>query len=265
MPALGSVPSRDRRCERSVDCLYPRFLAALVKKTQPVFSKIDENRIGFDTIARIGSCNQPGIDRSDRSLRREGVADATRRAGLAGLLILGPLPWVWGRRRPRVAWPTLDGFARPSIRTAAFSGPVPWLFGGAGDRLPGRGDGPAAVARRAGPGRRPGGRDRGPGRPELEHEGGRLPRRRAGRPPGWRRPRRRSPGSSEAGATTWSAWSSSPIIPTSTPRRRSIRRSCSRPSGRSGRPGRSTTGPTWATPSPSAWARSATPRPGGRS
>ena len=29
-----------------------------------------------------------------------------------GLLTFAPLPWLWLRRRPRVAWPTLDGFCQ---------------------------------------------------------------------------------------------------------------------------------------------------------
>src|SRR4051794_36259551 len=27
-----------------------------------------------------------------------------------GLMVLALLPWLWGRRRPRVGWPSLDGF-----------------------------------------------------------------------------------------------------------------------------------------------------------
>src|SRR4051812_11832584 len=28
------------------------------------------------------------------------------------LLALAPLPWLWERARPRIAWPSLDGFGR---------------------------------------------------------------------------------------------------------------------------------------------------------
>jgi Ca-activated chloride channel family protein len=47
-----------------------------------------------------------------------------------GLMVLSVLPWVWGRRRPRIAWPTLEGFGRGRSRWAGFLRAFPWILKG---------------------------------------------------------------------------------------------------------------------------------------
>jgi Ca-activated chloride channel family protein len=44
--------------------------------------------------------------------------------------LLAVLPWIWGRRRARVAWPTLDGFGASPSRFASFARALPWLLRG---------------------------------------------------------------------------------------------------------------------------------------
>lgn len=51
-------------------------------------------------------------------------------AGWFGLLALAILPWLWSRRRPRLAWPSLDGFGPKSSRWAALARAIPWLLQG---------------------------------------------------------------------------------------------------------------------------------------
>ena len=48
-----------------------------------------------------------------------------------GLILLGLLPWAWGRRRPRLAWPTLSGFGPLPSRSAGFFRAWPWMLKGA--------------------------------------------------------------------------------------------------------------------------------------
>jgi len=48
-----------------------------------------------------------------------------------GLIGLALLPWIWGRRGLRVAWPTLDGFGPGRSRFAGLLRGVPWIFEGA--------------------------------------------------------------------------------------------------------------------------------------
>ncbi len=47
------------------------------------------------------------------------------------LMVLAFLPWAWGRRRPRVAWPTLEGFGRGGSLRASFLRAFPWALKGA--------------------------------------------------------------------------------------------------------------------------------------
>jgi Ca-activated chloride channel homolog len=47
------------------------------------------------------------------------------------LLILVPLPWLWERSRPRLAWPTLEGFGRAPRAPATWLRAVPALCRGA--------------------------------------------------------------------------------------------------------------------------------------
>ena len=47
------------------------------------------------------------------------------------LLALAPAPWLLSRGRPRVAWPTLDGFGRGGRRWSAFWAWLPYLLRGA--------------------------------------------------------------------------------------------------------------------------------------
>ena len=48
-----------------------------------------------------------------------------------GLILVAVLPWAWGRRRPRVAWPSLDGFAAIGGRRAGLFRAFPWALKGA--------------------------------------------------------------------------------------------------------------------------------------
>ena len=48
-----------------------------------------------------------------------------------GLTLLAFLPWAWGRRRFRVAWPTLEGFGPGRSWRAGFYRGFPWLLKGA--------------------------------------------------------------------------------------------------------------------------------------
>jgi Ca-activated chloride channel family protein len=48
-----------------------------------------------------------------------------------GLMLLAFLPWAWGRRRLRVAWPTLGGFGPGRSYRAGFFRGWPWLLKGA--------------------------------------------------------------------------------------------------------------------------------------
>src|SRR4051794_24162553 len=48
--------------------------------------------------------------------------------GWLALLVLLPVPWLAERARPRVAWPTLDGFSRRRAATAAALKSVPPLL-----------------------------------------------------------------------------------------------------------------------------------------
>jgi Ca-activated chloride channel homolog len=48
-----------------------------------------------------------------------------------GLILLAFLPWAWGRRRLRVAWPTLDGFGPRRSFRAGFFRAWPWALKGA--------------------------------------------------------------------------------------------------------------------------------------
>ena len=47
------------------------------------------------------------------------------------LMLLALLPWAWGRRRLRVAWPTLEGFGPRRSRRAGFLRAFPWALKGA--------------------------------------------------------------------------------------------------------------------------------------
>jgi Ca-activated chloride channel homolog len=47
------------------------------------------------------------------------------------LLLLVFLPGLWGRRRPRIAWPSLEGFGARRSKRAAFFRALPWLVKGA--------------------------------------------------------------------------------------------------------------------------------------
>jgi Ca-activated chloride channel homolog len=47
------------------------------------------------------------------------------------LMFLAFLPWAWGRRRLRVAWPTLEGFGPGRSRGAGFLRAFPWILKGA--------------------------------------------------------------------------------------------------------------------------------------
>ena len=44
------------------------------------------------------------------------------------LLLLAPLPWFWGRRRGRLAWPTLLGFGPRGSRLTGLAGLGPWVL-----------------------------------------------------------------------------------------------------------------------------------------
>ncbi len=91
-------------------------------------------------------------------------------------LVVAGLPWLAQRRRVRVSWPTLDGFAAPEARTwAARLALRPGAGPGGGDRVHGGRAGAAADGGRADPDLGAGGGDRPGGRPEFEHEDGRLP------------------------------------------------------------------------------------------
>jgi Ca-activated chloride channel family protein len=48
-----------------------------------------------------------------------------------GLLLLAVLPWAWGRRRSRVAWPSLEGFGSGRGWLAAVCRAFPWVLKGA--------------------------------------------------------------------------------------------------------------------------------------
>ncbi len=52
-------------------------------------------------------------------------------SGWLCLLALAPLPWIWGRRRPRLAWPSLDGFGAGRAWPARVGWAVPGLLRGA--------------------------------------------------------------------------------------------------------------------------------------
>jgi Ca-activated chloride channel family protein len=47
-----------------------------------------------------------------------------------GLLILVLLPWIWGSRRSRLSWPSLDGFGPKPSRLTSFWRALPWLTRG---------------------------------------------------------------------------------------------------------------------------------------
>jgi Ca-activated chloride channel family protein len=47
------------------------------------------------------------------------------------LLILAILPWLWGLRRMRLGWPSLEGFGPRRLRFPSFWRAVPWLTRGA--------------------------------------------------------------------------------------------------------------------------------------
>jgi Ca-activated chloride channel family protein len=47
-----------------------------------------------------------------------------------GLGLLALLPWIWGSRRPRLAWPSLDGFGKKRSRLGGFWRAWPWLCRG---------------------------------------------------------------------------------------------------------------------------------------
>ena len=84
-------------------------------------------------------------------------------------------PGLWGRGRSRVAWPTLDGFGEGRSRRAA-SSRSSWAARAAAVACLAVAMARPRVARRSGPGWG-GGCDHGGDRPQLQHEGGRLPRR----------------------------------------------------------------------------------------
>jgi Ca-activated chloride channel homolog len=48
-----------------------------------------------------------------------------------GLVLLAVLPWLWGRRRPRLGWPSLEGFGARASRRAILLRILPWLGRGA--------------------------------------------------------------------------------------------------------------------------------------
>jgi hypothetical protein len=48
-----------------------------------------------------------------------------------GLMILGLLSWAWGRRRARVAWPSLGGFGEGRARWAGSLRGLTWVMKGA--------------------------------------------------------------------------------------------------------------------------------------
>jgi Ca-activated chloride channel family protein len=48
-----------------------------------------------------------------------------------GLILLAFLPWAWGRRRFRIAWPTLEGFGPGRSLRAGFFRAFPWALKGA--------------------------------------------------------------------------------------------------------------------------------------
>jgi Ca-activated chloride channel family protein len=50
--------------------------------------------------------------------------------GWLALLILAPLPWLWLRSRPRLAWPTLGGFANAPRAFAGIARHIPPLLRG---------------------------------------------------------------------------------------------------------------------------------------
>ena len=97
--------------------------------------------------------------------------------GWLWLLVLIPCLWLLERARPRILWPSFAGFppGQRCARGGCCCGGCPHAAR-AGDRRPGRGAGAAADRRRRDPDRRAGRGDRRGARPELEHEGGRLPR-----------------------------------------------------------------------------------------
>jgi Ca-activated chloride channel homolog len=47
-----------------------------------------------------------------------------------GLMALAMVPWLWGRWRPRLAWPTLSGFAEGRAWSARLLGAIPGLARG---------------------------------------------------------------------------------------------------------------------------------------
>ena len=91
------------------------------------------------------------------------------------LIVLAPLPWLLAQARPRVAWPTLDGFRKSASRSLASTFAVA-PFGFAGWRSSAlRWPCAASVDRGPDAGRGAGGGDRGGARPEFEHDHDRLP------------------------------------------------------------------------------------------
>ena len=97
--------------------------------------------------------------------------------GWLWLMILMPLPWLLERARPRIAWPSLDGFPLNRRISWVWLRRLPALLVRIGDRCPGRGARAPADRRRHDQDRRARRRDRGRTRPELEHEHARFPDR----------------------------------------------------------------------------------------